>query len=497
MEEEKVKKDRFTISEFKQNISNMIATSDNAYSSNGTLANLTGRFKERVYTKEQIQRILKDGTPSELQELSRVYFKMDGFYRRICIYYATLLKYSGVLIPNCIGKKELSDAAVQKRYYKALDFVERLNVPILCEGFAERVVRDGSYYGIIQVIDQEEFAVIDLPARFCRSNFKDSYGNDLLEFNLSYFNTLNEEDKPTILASFPKEIQKAYNKYNRTKKNPWFMVAGDIGICFPLYDGRPPLIHIIPSILDYEQAVENAKERDKEEIRKILIQKIPHISSTGELIFEPDEAEEMHVGAVQMMRHNPNISVLTTYADVSVESSQTSDDDDETVSNASTNIYEEAGVSSELFAATGNLTLDKSIKNDLSFVMPMANKFSVFITNIVNRLYKNTQITFKYKILPISYYNESDYISDSHKLASSGYSFLLPALAMDLTQKDLISIKDLENEVLGLRDKLVPLSTSYTETAENNATGAPEKAEGEKSDKTLQNQSAVDKGQGV
>ena len=62
---------------------------------------------------------------------------------------------------------------------------------------------------------------------------------------------------------------------------------------------------------------------------------------------------------------------------------------------------------------------------------------------------------------------------------------------MELNQKDLIDIKDLENNILELRDKLIPLSTSYTESA-----GAPEKAEGEKSDKTLKNESAADNGGG-
>lgn len=482
-------KSHFTISEFKKFINNMIATNDNVYSRD-TLSNLVSKTRTRSYTKEEILEILKNGSLYELQELSKTFFKLDGFYRRICIYYATILKYTGILIPHTSGKKELSDESVQKRYYKALDFIEKLNIPILCENFAERVIRDGCYYGIIQSVNQDKISIIDLPSTYCRTNFKDSLGNDLLEFNLSYFDSIKEEERDLILASFPKEIQRAYRRSSKTSKK-WYMVPAGMGVCFPLFDCRPPLIHIIPSILDYEEAINNAQERDKEEIRKILIQKIPHITSTGELVFEPEEAEEMHAGAVQMMKHNPNISVLTTYADVSVESSKTNDDDNDIVLNASKNIYEEAGVSSELFAATGNLTLDKSIKNDLAFVMPMANKFSVFITNLVNQLYKNSQVYFKYKFLPISYYNETDYINDSHKLASSGYSYLLPALAMDLNQKDLIDIKDLENNILELRDKLIPLSTSYTESA-----GAPEKAEGEKSDKTLKNESATDNGGG-
>jgi hypothetical protein len=31
------------------------------------------------------------------------------------------------------------------------------------------------------------------------------------------------------------------------------------------------------------------------------------------LIFEPEEAEEMHEGALEMLTSNPDIDVLTTY----------------------------------------------------------------------------------------------------------------------------------------------------------------------------------------
>jgi len=42
------------------------------------------------------------------------------------------------------------------------------------------------------------------------------------------------------------------------------------------------------------------------------------------LLFEPDEAEEMHRGAVGMVRNNSNTTVLTTYADVDAIVSRTS-----------------------------------------------------------------------------------------------------------------------------------------------------------------------------
>jgi hypothetical protein len=36
-------------------------------------------------------------------------------------------------------------------------------------------------------------------------------------------------------------------------------------------------LDVIPATIDYDEAVETNKERDLEEIRKIIVQKIPHL----------------------------------------------------------------------------------------------------------------------------------------------------------------------------------------------------------------------------
>jgi hypothetical protein len=92
-------------------------------------------------------------------------------------------------------------------------------------------------------------------------------------------------------------------------------------------------------------------------------------------------------------------------------------------------------------------------------------------------------------------------------------------LAFGLTQKDLVSIKDLENDVLKLGDKLKPLSTSYTQTGSDSKKdeegdeengdgktskekpvetdidegGRPKKKEDEKADKTHKNEESLDR----
>ena len=200
----------------------------------------------------------------------------------------------------------------------------------------------------------------------------------------------------------------------------------------------------------------------------------------------------MHAGAVGMLKGNKNISVLTTYADVdAVVSKTTGESTSKTLEQIEKNIYAQAGVSGQIFSSTGSSTLDASIKNDIALMMYLANKFSRFITNSINRIYGNTNITFKYQILPVSIHNMDKFVDQSFKLSSSGYSYLLPVVALGLSQRDIVSLKELENDVLKLGEKLIPLSSSYTQSSDN-PTGRPKLDDSEKAEKTIKNEESLD-----
>jgi hypothetical protein len=167
----------------------------------------------------------------------------------------------------------------------------------------------------------------------------------------------------------------------------------------------PTFLEVIPSIFDYEDTVENEKKRDKEEIKKIIAQKIPHLTD-GALLFEPDEAEEIHKATVGMMSKNENVDVLTTYADVEAITSTFSNEGvNKKIENAMRNVYQLSGASAELFCSTSNLTLETSIRNDILFMMVLANKYAIFLTDVINTVFGSTSLTFKYKMLPISLHN--------------------------------------------------------------------------------------------
>ena len=486
----------FTLDSFKKTSNQMVATSETAWNNANSRRYFSSKRKD--YTMEQIENII-NSTDTVLQaKLSRDFFYKDGFYKRILMYYATLLKYTGVLIPNPAPNSSLSDKALQKRYHNAMTYVDKMSLNTLLTNFSLRALINGAYYGIL-VGKDKEFVVLDLPQGYCRTNFKDFLGNDVIEFDVQYFNTITDvESRKEALALYPKIISSYYKAWVKNKVDtPWVIIPTDIGICFPFYDGAPLFLNVIPATIQYDEAVETERERELEEIRKIIVQKIPHLNDGG-LLFEPDEAEVIHQGTVGMLKGNKNVSVLTTYADVdSIVSRTSSEAANNALEKMVQNIYAEGGVSGELFAATGSSALQTSIRNDISLMMMIANKYSRFITNIINRLFGNGSIRFTYSILPISYYNESDYITDTFKLAQSGYSFLLPALACGLSQLEFSNLKDLENTVLKLGEKLIPLQSAYTASAkdsENNnpEVGRPSLEQEDKAEKTIQNEEAIE-----
>ena len=492
------KKKNFLTS-FKKSSDSMILTSESAWNDgwSGLSVGRRSVLRSREYTPEEIEKIITSGSLESQIELSRYYFYKDGFYKRILIYYATLLKYSGVLIPNPAPGKNLSNSKIQKSYYNALECIEKSNLPELFTECSLRALRDGCYYGII-LNNNNCFSLIDLPIKYCRTRFKDDSGNDIIEFDVNYFKTITDSDiREKVLSSFPSFISKYYKKWEKGKINvSWIMIPASSGICIPLLDGHPTFLNIIPATLQYEEAIETQQEKELEEIRKIIVQKIPHLND-GTLLFEPDEAEEIHRGTVGMMKPNKNVSVLTTYADVDSVVSRTSAESNSNVLDKMVqNIYNQGGVSGQIFSATGNMSVDLSIKNDAAFMMVLGNKYSRIITNLINLSFGNASINFKYNILPITYYNEQDYISDSFKLAQSGYSYLLPTLALGVSQRDIVNLKYLERDILELEDILVPLGSAYTQSASNSESdsegGRPEKKDEEKSDKTIKNKESVD-----
>lgn len=465
IQEEKLREQR--ILTFKKAIKDMIATSKDAYVRSDAKQS---RSRALVYTKEQIKNIVDYGTAVEQAALSHFFFNTSGLYKRIILHYATFLTYSWILVPHLKNKKDkITDKKNANNYYEASDFCTSFQIERKCALFAKEILVKGAYYGLIH--DTGDYVAIqDLPFEYCRSRYKNQQDIDIVEFNMAFFDTIRDDSlRKEILGTYPKVVQKGYYDYKHKDKNKWIFLPAEMGIYFCYFEEKPFFLDLIPLLDDLEDYKEIDKKRNLQALKRILVQKVG--IDGMKLVFEPEEAEEMHQGVLEMLANNPDVDVITTYNDVNLLDLSSDDDEKTEIDSVQDLIYEAAGVSKELFCATTDAGLEYSLNNDLSMMMILGQRFAHFFTAILNMKFANKKMNFKLLILPISYYNKEEYTSKAKDLAAFGYSFLTPILSTGIDQTNLTDLKDLENDLLNLDENLKPLQSSYTQSNKAAAVG--------------------------
>lgn len=491
---------------FSKKMLDKVSVTDQDYFSS-SLYGMSSRAKKTTnYTKENAEEIIETGNPDALKSLSESFFYSSGFYRRLIMYYATILYYIPLLIPHMIkGKKKITDKKYSEKYFEALELINTLNFEQLCRHFATKVLVEGAYYGMVKEVDGE-YSIQDLPFDYCRSRLKSFTGVDIVEFNVEWFDKISDAAlQLETLKTFPKEVRRWYMRYSKGKeKSPWVRIPEAQGIHFALVEERPFFSAVIPSIIHFSNYVDMEEQKDLQQLHVLLAQEIDH-TSNGDLVLEPEEALELHKGLTNITKKNEFLDGITTYGKLSavrvLEDDAASTDNLEKINRI---LYTESGVSKQIFSAEGNTSLERSIQNDIALIMTLANQFSIWLKNLINSVYGDNNITFGVEILPVGQYNVKDYQSQALNAAQYGYSFIIPSIAMGLEQNQLFDIKTVETKLLKMQDVLIPLQSSHTMSDKNKSSSSSSsklteeeqkeaekkgasKAEEDRSEKTLQN----------
>ena len=466
-------------------------------------------------TPEEIEDIIIKGSEPELRVLSRSYWDFSGLYKRLITYFANMLTYDVLIVPKVAGGKTADKNKVLKSLTDASYFVDNLNIEKEFSRIMCTLLTDGVYYGFFKECTNGKFIFQDLDPDYCRTRYKSMNDLPVLEFDLSYFVNLKGREATTNvdeLALYPKAVRSAYNKYFnevtyrgkdgksyvRNKQDiingRWMIIPDNLGVVFYYKDTKPLFASTIKAIEDLNDYKGIEKSLDKQELQKIFLQKIPIDEKTGELLFTVDEAFEIHKAVVKMLRNNPNVDVLTTFADAQMldlkDSSQANRDNLEKMERS---VYNEAGVSKNLFASDGTTALDYSQKVDMALALDISKMFSTFLSYHVNKKFADKKVFLEVTILPITHYNREEMFDLYLKGAQYGYSKILAGVASGIKQSNLLNLITLENDYLDLATRMVPLQSSHTtsgkeETTKSDKGGAPTKEGMEKSDKTRQNE---------
>ena len=254
------------------------------------------------------------------------------------------------------------------------------------------------------------------------------------------------------------------------------------------------------------------KRRQAQQLAKILIQKLP-LDKNGDLIFDVDEAADIHANAVSMLGGTIGVDVLTTFADIEdVDLSDNSETASNAVKNAENAVYRSAGISQNLFNTEGNLSLERSILTDEGTMRNILLQLEILFNRVIN--FKNTKpkkYEFQLTMLETTQYNYKELAKTYKEQTQLGFSKLLPQIALGHSQSSILNAVIFENEVLQLSTVMIPPLQSSVMNAESLQTlvkgkqtesgkqqnitegsggGRPELAETEKSDKTLANEAS-------
>ena len=469
--------------------------------------------------KATVLRAIHLGDSEKMRQISNYFYKISGIYQRLCRYMAYMYRYDWLVTPhfpqNVDSKKLLGN------FKKILLYLDNFGLKKLFGEIALKVVKNGCYYGYL-IVREKSAALQELPPKYCRSRFFID-GKPAIEFNMKYFNDMfiNSQQRARILKICPEEFQVGYKLYTQGKLKPdfpgdeagWYLLTDSAVIKFSLNDQDfPPFIAVVPAILDLDAAQDLDRKKMQQQLLKIIIQKMP-IDKNGDLVFDVDEAQQLHNNAVQMLARAIGIDVLTTFADVDVANladnyTSTSTDGLQKVERM---VYNEAGVSQKQFNTDGNIALEKSILNDEASMWNLIQQFEDFI-NILLIPYNKTpkKWFFRAQVLPTTIYNYKELAKLYKEQTQLGYSKMLPQIALGQAQSAILANAYFENDILDLVNVFIPPLMSSTMNAEvlnrnkspgktngngvsqtSEGAGRPEKPDDEKSTKTIQNQESI------
>ena len=437
-----------------------------------------------------------------------------------------MYRYDWYIVPE-IYNQEIKEEKIIQDFVKILNYLDNSYVKKVCGDIALSVIRNGAYYGYM-VDSGNGLMLQELPASYCRTRY--SIGNNpAIEFNMRFFDDKFSDIayRMKVLKMFPEEFAKGYILYKQRKLLPdsgdqdsqsgWYLLDHNKTVKFSFGNGDAPLFaNAIPAIIDLDSAQDLDRRKQMQKLLKIIVQKLP-MDKNGEVIFDVDEAKDIHNNAVEMLRRAIGVDVLTTFTDVesidmSDKATSTTKDDLEKVERT---VFNALGMSKNLLNSDGNLSMNNSILNDEGTVRYLLLQFNTFFDRITQSKSSNRKkYNFRLYMLETTQYNYKELSKMYKEHVQIGYSKMLPQIALGHSQSSIINTAYFENEILHLSEIMIPPLMSSTLNAEDvlgkkeksqsnknqnqsesqnseNKGGRPEKSDEQKSEKTIQNRESM------
>lgn len=441
------------------------------------------------YTKDNISSYLANPYRYEKQLRDAVIYiyGASSHFRRLIQYFAGLTDLAYIISPHNIDPtKSVNTKSINRNYRKVLKAMTGMNVKTQLKNILKVCFREDIFYGYFWVTN-DNITIQRLPSNYCAiSSIEGNVYN--VSFDFSYFDAhKNLIDN----GYYPPEFATKYQEYQKEKNKRW--VELDPPYAFAVKCNAdiseyavPPFAGLLREIYDIEDYKDLKLTKTALENYAMIVMNLP-MNGDGEWLIDFDKAKDFWSNLDAVLPEEIGSVLSPMKVDkIGFEKSNTGDTD--TVAESEQNLFTAAGVSSLLFnnehASSSSLLL--SIKADQAMTYDLVKN----IEDAINRLLQSLSFgkNFKIDFLDCSPFNRKECGDAYLKACTYGAPMISYYCASQgLDQEQMESMNFLEQDVLGLTKKFVPLQSSTQMSSEDSkgATdegGAPTKDIGEVSD---------------
>lgn len=465
--------------------------------------NASGRSS--VTTAAGVRTLLQNAISNntEAVKLSKQLYATNPIYAQVIDYLSNMFMWRYKVTPHKIytksvakAKKTLKQDDYMSIYHLMLEVADGLSIETKFPLILSYLFIEGAVY-LTTVSDEQSIAIdtIILPSKYCRKIGETQYGTAIIEFDFSYFDDvgLTADQLKNYLKSFPDDFAKRYNKYKKDQTNfRWQQLDPHFSTGLLLNEyAVPTFLYLWGGILDYEQYQDDELARHEDMLHYLVVQTMPHYED--KLLFEMDEVKALHQSMRRKIDQGDRVKLVTTFGDIKVARMAESDTvANEVLSNAFKAIFNNAGFNSGIFTDKSVEALKMSLIRDRGFVWKFVRMLISFYNIAINNWYDFKSYQADIDILQISSYNYNDDIKVFKDNATLGVGKIDYIVASGIKQKDIEDMLELE-KMLKV-DRITPMQTAYTQSAEdrqetgdknsksNDSTQEDEKSEIEPSD---------------
>lgn len=426
-------------------------------------------------TAEAVRTALNDAIANResIVEASKKLYAINPIYASVINYLSNMYMFRYKVVPHksytkseAKLRKKQKDEDFQLIYNLMLEVVDGLSIETKFPALLTTLFTCGAVY-LTTYCDKESLTVdsLMLPDKYCRKIGDTQYGTAMIEFDFSYFQSLglSNELLKEYLKQFPAEFQKDYNRYLKDSNLRWQALDPHFSTGVLLNEtSTPTLFYMYGSLLDFEQYQDNELERNENQLRYLVVHKMPLYQD--KLIFEMDEVAAIHSSIKRVVDTSERARLITTYGDVSsVQLGEPDTSENKVLAKAYKAIFNNAGLNDTIFTGESVEALKASLRRDKNMVWNYIQQFLNFYTIAINNWYDFKEYTANIDILNLSPYTYSDDMEIFKNNATLGVGKLDYFIASGIKQKNVADQLNLET-FLKL-DQIKPMQTSYTQTA--------------------------------